>query len=122
MRLSVSRCGAASVLWAGIVYKQCYAEAVGEMNVILVQSSTLLSLEVLGALSPVMVAYIPLVHGTTLTAALPCRCTCGAGPGLAHPTEQVEGRTHPERPCWGEQTFLIVSFIIERTVNCVSLT
>jgi len=107
-------------------------EAVGEMNVTLVQSSTLLSLEVFSALDPVMVAYIPLVHGTTLTAALPCRCTCdtalscrctcGAGHGSAHPTEQIESRTHPERPCWGKQTFLIVSFIIERTVNCVSPT
>ena len=104
------------------------------MNVMTVQSSTLLSLEVFSALSPVtcMVAYIPLVHGTTLTAALSCRCTCdtalscrctcGAGHRSSHPTEQVEGRTHPERPCWGKQTFLIVSFIVECTVNCVNLT
>ena len=117
-------------------------EAVGEMNVILVQSSTLLSLEVFSALGPVMVAYIPLVHGTTLTAALPCRCTCdtalscrctcdtalpcrctcGAGHGSAHPTEQIESRTHPERPCWGKQTFLIVSLMVEHTVKCVSWT
>jgi len=106
-------------------------EAVGEMNVVIVQYSTLLSLEVFSALSPVMVSYIPLV-GTTLSAALPCRCTCdtalscrctcGAGHRSSHPTEQVEGRTHPERPCWGKQTFLIVSFIVECTVNCVNLT